>query len=716
MKNLSAGLKAHYASGTTTLATCWRATLTDGTVVAATSLDRDIVFDGLTYVAAHGYSPSDIESSAELNPDNLEVEGFLASPAITDDDIHSGRWDYAAIEIFEVNYADLTMGKNILRTGTLGEVRGGRSKFTAELRGLLQAYTRTIVRLVTEECGADLGDARCKVNLAAITVNGMVSSVLENRIIVDQGAFQVDDWYTGGKLTWTSGANAGRSMEVKRNTFGRIELTHAMYSPILPGDNFTIYPGCLKRFKEDCIGKFANGLNFRGFPDLPGQKIYRQGGVHYSDSVSSGGGSGTGTGGSTGGTGGGTGGTSSSPYLDHPQEGYVTATGIGFVNGLTDAQFEWGDVYYKTASGEYTLDSSLGTLSHITERRIYSLKLSAGYTSMPYSVGDYIVVHAQPLTKTWTADGVQMQVALDENGWTADMNASAYIYFHRIARVVPSSFTFELWNIRPLSSPEELARLLTMPVEWDAPPTNNIADVWRDTYNNYTSHIDPRPRSYNNALAPTIASPWPGSPKIYGISPDLMNPEVYAVRYFDVLLGDVWYKTPSGGWTTDSTQGTVSHITLRKQFRSWATLLRPGDMVAIGPIPDSQDLTLSPYKEWVAPDGSTKTFIFNENNLWLINAGTDNSSYQIQFEHIVRVVEDDYFEIWSALHISSDVELQAYLAMPEGWTYNPTGMASGNVEFGIGAWDFAYDNPYPLSHNGVVVPAGPSHLTHIYGT
>jgi uncharacterized phage protein (TIGR02218 family) len=185
MKQISAALKAHYAQGTTTIATCWRATLTDGTVIAATSYDRDIIVDGITYLSAQGYNHTDVESTSELNPDNLEIEGFLQAPAITDADIHSGLWDFAAIEIFEVNYRDLTMGKNILRSGTLGEVKGGRSKFTAELRGLLQAYTKTIVRLTTKECLADLGDARCGVDLAALTVTGTVEGVTGNRILAD---------------------------------------------------------------------------------------------------------------------------------------------------------------------------------------------------------------------------------------------------------------------------------------------------------------------------------------------------------------------------------------------------------------------------------------------------------------------------------------------------------------------------------------------------
>lgn len=283
MKSLTTELKNHYASGTTTLATCWRAILSDGTVVAATSLDRDLVIGGVTYKAAQAYSPSDIDSASELNPDNLEVEGFLASPSITDSDIHSGRWDFAEVEVFEVNYQDLAQGQNIIRKGTLGEVRGGRSKFVAELRGLMQAYTRTIVRLTTRECLVDFGDAKCGVSLAAWTVTGTVGGATSNRIISDPARTETAEYFTGGKLTFTSGANVGLSMEVKNYQPGSIELHEPFYFPIAAGDAYSMHAGCQKRFDEDCKIRFANQANFRGFPHLPGADIYRSGMIDYGD-------------------------------------------------------------------------------------------------------------------------------------------------------------------------------------------------------------------------------------------------------------------------------------------------------------------------------------------------------------------------------------------------------------------------------------------------
>ena len=40
--------------------------------------------------------------------------------------------------------------------------------------------------------------------------------------------------------------------------------------PVTAGDDFTIRAGCDKRI-ETCGSKFANVVNFRGFPHIPGQ-------------------------------------------------------------------------------------------------------------------------------------------------------------------------------------------------------------------------------------------------------------------------------------------------------------------------------------------------------------------------------------------------------------------------------------------------------------
>ena len=78
------------------------------------------------------------------------------------------------------------------------------------------------------------------------------------------------DTYTYGVLTWTTGPNDGRSMEVKLHASGVLTLQMPMPDDVGVGDEFTITPGCDKT-KATCIATFDNVVNFRGFSFVPGR-------------------------------------------------------------------------------------------------------------------------------------------------------------------------------------------------------------------------------------------------------------------------------------------------------------------------------------------------------------------------------------------------------------------------------------------------------------
>jgi uncharacterized phage protein (TIGR02218 family) len=48
-----------------------------------------------------------------------------------------------------------------------------------------------------------------------------------------------------------------------------LELWQASPAPVALGDEFMVTAGCDKRF-DTCRTKFDNGVNFRGFPHMPG--------------------------------------------------------------------------------------------------------------------------------------------------------------------------------------------------------------------------------------------------------------------------------------------------------------------------------------------------------------------------------------------------------------------------------------------------------------
>jgi uncharacterized phage protein (TIGR02218 family) len=271
MRTLSVALAAHLAGETTTLARLWKVTRTDATVFGFTDHDQDLAVGGVTYQAATGYTASAVRATLGLAVDNLEVQGVLDSASLTVDDIRAGVWDYAAVEVLLVNWADVSMGTATLAKGKLGRIRDGRASFVAELRGLSQHLQQPIGRLYMPACDADLGDARCGVTLAAFTVTGAVTTVISKRTFYDSSRMEADGYFDAGLLTWTTGNNAGLSMEVKEYlvSVGSVGLQLPMPFTVQVGDEYSMSAGCNKA-QATCIGTFGNGVNFQGFPHLPG--------------------------------------------------------------------------------------------------------------------------------------------------------------------------------------------------------------------------------------------------------------------------------------------------------------------------------------------------------------------------------------------------------------------------------------------------------------
>ncbi len=276
MKTLPTGLQSHLDSGTTTLAWCWRLTRADRKVFGFTDHDLPLAFDGTTFEPESGFTASEIRSGSDLSVDAQDAEGVLTSTTITETDILDGRWDNASVEIWRVNWQD-TSQRVLMRRGAIGQVRRGRVQFVAEMRSLAHALNQTVGRTFQATCDAVLGDARCGVDLTdpAYVGSGTVVTVTGDRSFTVSGlsAF-ADGWFALGTLSWTGGANAGRKAEVLSDAVGTtdviVTLLEAPVRAIAVGDTFNITAGCDKRF-ETCRDKFANAVNFRGFPHIPGQ-------------------------------------------------------------------------------------------------------------------------------------------------------------------------------------------------------------------------------------------------------------------------------------------------------------------------------------------------------------------------------------------------------------------------------------------------------------
>jgi hypothetical protein len=155
-------LKAHLATGATTVCRAWAVTRRDGVVLGFTDHDRDLAFEGVVFRAASGLTASAVQQGTGLAVDNTEALGALSDAGLTEADILAGRYDGAEVRLWQVNWADVDQREMLFR-GSVGEITRAGGAFRAELRGLTEMLNQPRGRVFQRDCSAVLGDGQCRV-------------------------------------------------------------------------------------------------------------------------------------------------------------------------------------------------------------------------------------------------------------------------------------------------------------------------------------------------------------------------------------------------------------------------------------------------------------------------------------------------------------------------------------------------------------------------
>jgi uncharacterized phage protein (TIGR02218 family) len=264
----------------------------DGVELYGTECDEDLLvttgdYPGL-YLAAAGITGSDIRSTADMDPDNLEVTGALQDEDeslylldLTPADLEAGLFDNAAAVTFLVAAFNPDLYQHVLRCGWLGHtVRTAEGQYRTELRGLTQALSQNILRSYSTGCQWELFDENCRVDPAAFTISSAVASTGASRRSFDVtvGLDTQPGQVPGGKVLWTTGLNTGYQMEVKTYADPTVGLYLPMTRDIAQGDEFLFRAGCDKKHAT-CQNPYANVVNFGGWAIfVPGMlEVLKQG-------------------------------------------------------------------------------------------------------------------------------------------------------------------------------------------------------------------------------------------------------------------------------------------------------------------------------------------------------------------------------------------------------------------------------------------------------
>lgn len=273
MRTLPPGLQARLDTGCTTLCTAWILRRRDGAVLGFTDHDGDLVVGGVPCRAASGFDASAAAEKLGFATASAEIAGALVDDAIGEADLRAGRYDGASVEVHLVDWERPDLAVH-LSTLTLGAVTREGHAFRAELRSRAAALDVERGRLYTPRCSANLGDARCGIDLqgADRRAEGTVAAV-DGAGLRLAGIGLDPDRLAGGRLAVTSGPAAGWSVEIAAATLvtGGLRLSLWQAPPEVPlaGDAVVVTIGCDKSFAT-CRDRFANALNFRGFPHMPG--------------------------------------------------------------------------------------------------------------------------------------------------------------------------------------------------------------------------------------------------------------------------------------------------------------------------------------------------------------------------------------------------------------------------------------------------------------
>lgn len=231
--------------------------------------------NGNVYETATGYEFTGYSSNTSMAPAMIDLEGIAGFAGIDRDKVASGVFDNARCYLFAADWTNPIEDYEPIVASILGKTTIEDDRYKIEEMALIDALNQSTGRTYTPTCPWRFGSAECGVSLGPITVTGTLTSVTTSRLFADTARAEPDDYFAIGTIKFTSGANVGlKEQEIKSYSAGVIETYEPFYYTPQVGDAYSMIPGCRKRFTEDCVGKWNNGINFGGFPDVPTSTVY----------------------------------------------------------------------------------------------------------------------------------------------------------------------------------------------------------------------------------------------------------------------------------------------------------------------------------------------------------------------------------------------------------------------------------------------------------
>lgn len=242
-----------------------------------TTNNETITRSGEEYKPFPGQSEGGVEESSDLS---VAVAGFVFANSGGEFDVllHAANFDMATVIVERVFTDTPDLGSIEIFRGLLGDLSYTRTQISGEARtqwgGKNQnwpyhAYKDTCSwRFGSQGCGVDVSSFTLTFSGTQIASGTAIAMVLTGTTLTQSYS---NGFFDFGKLTFLTGPNSGEVRTIRTHSGNLLGLSHKLPYTANTGD-FSVYPGCRKRWEADCTSKYNNEGNFLGFKWIPIQE------------------------------------------------------------------------------------------------------------------------------------------------------------------------------------------------------------------------------------------------------------------------------------------------------------------------------------------------------------------------------------------------------------------------------------------------------------
>lgn len=233
---------------------------TDSEEFYYTTLDKKIKIERKVYIPQTSLKIGDI-TNYKNSYSQVAISGSVTDKLISNKMVVNGKLDNAEIIIKLFDYENNEIIANLF-SGFVTSVTEDNNVFKVEISSNAFMLDKKIMSVYTPFCRTSLGSKECGVDLGKYSHNCRISEVI-NDYSLKADIAKPTGFFNDGRLVIK-----GKTYDIK-SYHNSVVTTYVRIDGAQKDAEITLIEGCTKRV-DCCINKFANIINFRGEPHIPG--------------------------------------------------------------------------------------------------------------------------------------------------------------------------------------------------------------------------------------------------------------------------------------------------------------------------------------------------------------------------------------------------------------------------------------------------------------